>query len=320
MASGLSDFFRNIHNTTKSGILQLKTSLPSPVDICVPESWIGSDLSPIDYSAFVTIKDLIDRLLYYRENVPLNHFEIGEKLFDIKSPRNSWEITAEVFKYLRIKLLSKDSFVVEDVVSLLDFLVKNGGYQIHVCVNNKKFIKTLSLVARRQLVTPGMGHQRIGEHILDCIQAWGEAFVGKQEMYPNIWNTYVNLKIKYRTQFPRSDFDQSRVPIFLPSTNPSVESSTSSLAMVPYHSTSDLLDIGTLLEDSNTEPLKNEGNLSRSSSRCIEGYDIFGGYYVSCPSENSVDPFEHPFCTNSYEEISNKEEKEYCPGNKEFFK
>lgn len=51
--------------------------------------------------------------------------------------------------------------------------------------------------------------------ILDCLQAWGEAFYPRRHLYPHIWETYHKLKIFYMIPFPRPDFDPTRVPIFL---------------------------------------------------------------------------------------------------------
>ena len=98
-------------------------------------------------------------------------------------------------------------------------------------------MQTLSLVARRHrakenLVTPSAyalslypesmqkynvqhGSLSVFELIIDCLQAWGEAFMSRDHLYPYIVDTYSKLSTKYGIRFKRPDYDPTRVPIFL---------------------------------------------------------------------------------------------------------
>eukprot|EP01034_Spumella_vulgaris_P046158 gene46158-57556_t len=58
-------------------------------------------------------------------------------------------------------------------------------------------------------------HYKVFTLGIDCIQAWGEAFISRSALYPHIYETYHKMRYKYHIPFPRVDFDPTRVPIFL---------------------------------------------------------------------------------------------------------
>ena len=68
--------------------------------------------------------------------------------------------------YLRHKLLSSDTQTIYYTVLLLDVLVKNSGYRVHVLIGRKHFMKTLSVVARRIRLKPGYAYTRVADLII----------------------------------------------------------------------------------------------------------------------------------------------------------
>ena len=55
----------------------------------------------------------------------------------------------EVVKYLRLKVLSTDSSTIFYTMVLIDMLMKNCGYRIHMLIARVRFMKTISIVTRR---------------------------------------------------------------------------------------------------------------------------------------------------------------------------
>jgi hypothetical protein len=204
-------------NFAEKKIKDLKTTLL--VDVRYPERWIGSKLEGKDRILFENVKQLIDRYLsiYINQSllVEINDFILK----NICVSRSSYVILNELMKYLRIKLLSNNTDIIQHVMILLDFLVKNSvDYKVHLFIGQRKMMKTISVVGRRQRNKPsftGYGHQETADIIFDCIQAWGEAFYSRREVYPHIWATYAKLRHQYHIRFPRPYFDPTRVPIFL---------------------------------------------------------------------------------------------------------
>jgi hypothetical protein len=77
-------------------------------------------------------------------------------------------------------------------------------------------MKTLSTVGRRFYFSAEDNHRiGVGVFIMDCIQAWGEAFLPRRQYYPHIVATYEKMTAKYGVRYPRPPFDPTRVPIFL---------------------------------------------------------------------------------------------------------
>jgi hypothetical protein len=188
----------------------------STVDIRMPANWVGSSLQGAAKEQFQSLRRKID--LYNLETVTTeNLVRILDAIEEVKSCGNDRAVIvlSEIVNYLRTLLLSRDTEVVFHTVILLDCIVKNSGFIMHILIGRRKFMKTLSLIARRHLNEPSQTHKRVGVFALDCLQAWGEAFYPRQEFYPHIYGTYLKLRTKYKVKFPRPDFDPTRVPIFL---------------------------------------------------------------------------------------------------------
>lgn len=188
----------------------------STADFHLPSTWIGSTLSGTARMQFINIRKKID--LYNLE--PVSSENIITVLDEIEKVKDSGHneslpVLGEVVNYLRTLLLHSDTEIVFHTVILLDCIVKNSGYLMHVLIGRRKFMKTLSLIARRHLSETSESHKRVGVYTIDCIQAWGEAFLSRSNHYPHIYQTYSKLRTKYFIKFPRPDFDPTRVPIFL---------------------------------------------------------------------------------------------------------
>lgn len=189
----------------------------SSVDFRLPMSWIGSVLQGVSKRQYMVIRDKIDNY----NNKPITQENILEILDLIESVKEfgykkAVPVLNEVVYFLRSALLSRNTDVVFHTLVLLDCIVKNSGYILHVMIGRRKFMKTMSLVARRSIMEPTLANQKVGLQALDCLQAWGEAFYPREQYYPYIYQTYLKLRHKYKIRFPRCDFDPTRVPIFLP--------------------------------------------------------------------------------------------------------
>ena len=179
-------------------------------------SWIGTALQGSAKKQFTMIRSKID---FYNlcEIDSRNIVVILDLIENVKTEgyARSVPVLSEVVHYLRSLLLSADIELVYHTLVLLDHIVKNSGFILHVMIGRRKFMKTMSHVARKHTAEIYYANKRVGNLSLDCIQAWGEAFYPREEHYPHICHTYTKLKFKYKMHFPRPDFDPTRVPIFL---------------------------------------------------------------------------------------------------------
>ena len=80
--------------------------------------------------------------------------------------QNSMTVLEGMVTYLRHKLLSSDTQTIYYTVLLLDVLVKNSGYRVHVLIGRKRFMKTLSVVARRNRLKSGYAFTRVSDLII----------------------------------------------------------------------------------------------------------------------------------------------------------
>lgn len=184
-------------------------------DIHRPISWYGASLKGRSKEEFNKIKG---KILHYLKN-PIDNrslLDIVDCIEDTQSLGvHSIPVLKEIVDFLRVKLLSKGVDELQHVVILLDILVKNSGYRLHVLIGRRTFMKTLSLVGRRCYTNTKKEYAMLALLIFDCFQAWGEAFLPRKHIYPQIHPTYWNLRTKYCVDFPRPEFDPTRVPIFL---------------------------------------------------------------------------------------------------------
>jgi len=145
----------------------LSKYLPSKLEITIPTSWIGSQLRGDSRRHYESIKNAIDVFLH----TPLNNSKILEIVDLIEATKSvginrSIEILDPVVTFLRHKILHGDTQTVYYTILLVDVLVKNCAYRIHVLIGRKRFMKTLSLIARRNKERRDAVSQRIANLIL----------------------------------------------------------------------------------------------------------------------------------------------------------
>ena len=189
----------------------------SYLDFHLPQALLGQQLSAGSRVLYRSLKASYKTYATNSEPTVNEALLLGvlDQINSITGNADALKILETFFEYLRIKLLSSDLQAIVKAALCADFLVKNSGYYIHHCAENKFFVKTLSLVGRRLLQHSQHGHRQVGLIIIDILQGWGEGFESRRVLYPNIYNTFINLKFKYRVQFMRPDYDSNWVPIFL---------------------------------------------------------------------------------------------------------
>ena len=190
----------------------------SPYELHLPSMLIGSALptqSKVMYDRLIRKMDI-----YINEQPPRNEslLPIIDYIDEIYSYDN-YDIIIPVYSeaiyYLRIQILSTDAAKAYNSIIVADTLVKNSGYKIHVLIGQRKFMKTMGIIARKYINDVMLAKRQVSMLALDCIQAWGEAFYPRERYYPEIYHTYYNMRHKYQIPFPCPDFDPTRVPIFL---------------------------------------------------------------------------------------------------------
>lgn len=193
--------------------------IPSTAELHVPKSMLGLTItSAVGKEHFRVIRINIEKYAN-------NKFHISRLLqivddFDATKCLGhaaSMQVLDQIMTYLRIKLLLSDIYVVEKVAVLLDTLVKNCQYRVHLLVGSRTFMKTFGVVTRQLLADEREKHCKVGARLLDILQGWGEAFSQKNrfKIYPHIVETYHKMQSKYGYTYQRAHYDPSRVPIFL---------------------------------------------------------------------------------------------------------
>lgn len=121
---------------------------------------------------------------------------------------------SEVVFYIRRKLRSNEPKSVVMTLRLLEAMTNNCGAPWHEAINDEKFMKDLGGVARKFVAKSGADNKEVAEVCLDLIQAWGEAFLAKKKLFPNIVETYFELRKEGLPFKVANQFDPNRVPIF----------------------------------------------------------------------------------------------------------
>jgi hypothetical protein len=212
--------------------------LPSSVDFHLPSSMVGASfIRSKEKSIFDSIK--ADIANYYTGPIDLIKLMAIVDSVDQTAGlgfTESMKILGNVMSYLRIKLLSRDLRITEMTAVLLDVLVKNCQYRIHIYVGRRIFMKTFCLVLRQLLVDERDQHRSagkmssfgenrrsfqrcnhitklyyIGVRMLDILQGWGEAFKKhRRDIYPFVVASYEKTRYKYGIRYPRADYDPTR--------------------------------------------------------------------------------------------------------------
>jgi hypothetical protein len=133
-------------------------------------------LNPNELARFEEIKREINHLLRMSGAPQALLLQITDSINIVCCMTSSTPILEEIFKLLRIQLLS-DRRDVEKTVILLDMLVKNSDYKVHTMIGDRRMMKTLSKVGRRM---KSSGHDTTADLVFDTLQAWGEAFLSRR--------------------------------------------------------------------------------------------------------------------------------------------
>jgi hypothetical protein len=145
----------------------IKKYIPAKEDFTFPTSWIGRLLQPNQKRLFDLLVKEVDR--YFDSNAKeKNMLEILDVIEETKGIgiNESIPVLDELITFLRHKILYNESLIVYYTMILLDVMVKNSGYRVHILVGRKTFMKTLSLTARRNLAKRGISNQRVAEIII----------------------------------------------------------------------------------------------------------------------------------------------------------
>jgi hypothetical protein len=171
-----------------------KFRLPTTVDFHLPAAFVGKVLSSsAEKESFKLIKKEIE--IFYAS---VAYLEILMKIVDHVDETNimgnikSMRLIGSVINYLRIKLLSRVLHIIEMTAVLLDVLVKNCQYRVHIHVNKRIFIKTFCLVTRQLLADDRENYRRIGHLFLIIIDIfYSYSFLAG--LYGNIWCRFFNI-------------------------------------------------------------------------------------------------------------------------------
>lgn len=142
-----------------------KFRLPNTVDFHLPSVLVGRSLSwSAEKGVFEAIKADID--VYYSGPVDLKR--LMKVVDDIDQTQSmgytqSMKVIGHVMSYLRIKLLSRDIRDIEMTAVILDVLVKNCQYRVHIYVGRRMFMKTFCLVLRQLLADERERHRAVGK-------------------------------------------------------------------------------------------------------------------------------------------------------------
>lgn len=165
----------------------------------MPAAFVGSSLSlSAQKDAFELIRKEIE--VFYSS---VAYLEILMKIVDHIDETNvignlrSMKVIGSLMSYLRIKLLSRHLHTVEMTAVLLDVLVKNCQYRVHMQVSKKMFMKTYCLVTRQLLADERGSHRCIGTRMLDILQGWGEAMSTTRRWVIHVFLILVFDSIKY---------------------------------------------------------------------------------------------------------------------------
>ena len=151
-------------------------SLPSAIDFHRPVSNIGIALDHEDKEKLHAILRVIKQ--FYHEIASefylSNHLNriIDEIICYIlvEDESKTCKFLSELCRFIRISLTSMSPLRVKKATILSDTLVKNCGKSIHKVIGKKHFMKTLSLVARRQMAKNRTQNREVGLLLLDTIQ------------------------------------------------------------------------------------------------------------------------------------------------------
>jgi hypothetical protein len=179
------------------------------VDFHFPASFIGHNLTRDQLNTFYSFVEMLNVHVYIGGVETLADEEDLTSQFDRIMPSTGVppQLMDSVFKYLRILLLSSNSVQVERAAILIGhiFLNYNDNLVNRYINNNRRFMKTLSIVARRQLCLDTDASLRAANRIFMMIRLWAETYKMLKKPNSFIWDTYIKLRNKHEIEFQDPD-------------------------------------------------------------------------------------------------------------------
>ena len=152
----------------------LNPFLPAPQDFHRPLSWVGKDLRGQEKEE---LENLILRVkCFLRMPTLITSYDSLITIMDhvfhwiTMGPPYSDKVLGELIRFLRVSLMSLSRRNIMNTVVICDVLVKNCGISIHNLIGKRFFMKTITLVARRQFHKLSIKSRDLGVFILDIIQ------------------------------------------------------------------------------------------------------------------------------------------------------
>ena len=190
----------------------------SKEDFRPPAVMIGKELDGEEQRKFQILKEKIHRLNHLMKPTEDYYLDFVDSINDIiqDDPSDSRSVLRNVFRYLRVQLLSRSNIKVCNTITLCDVLVKNCGAPVHAQISRRGFMRYLSLSIRRHITLHGDSKGReVGMYAFDILQGWAEAFEKRPGYCTNVINTYLLLQKRHGLRFG-PQYGVGRVPIFLP--------------------------------------------------------------------------------------------------------
>lgn len=136
---------------------------PKSADVCLPSSWIGLNLKDKERKSYLELRGAID--FYLVELFDLRQVMKIVDLIELTKTLghlNSMKVIESCVAYLRSLLLDKNIKIIDFTLVLLDILVKNCRYRIHLYIGKRRFMKTMCLVIRRLCMDERETHRIVG--------------------------------------------------------------------------------------------------------------------------------------------------------------
>lgn len=168
--------------------------LPSALDLHMPLAVLEYTLPNASRKLYRQVQFLISKFIVQNNQVLLERHDLLLGICDeVKSlsvrcaSREEYRQLLEcIIESLRVQTLSLSNAKVYNAVIVQDALVKNCDYVVHCVIGRVRNMKTLSKVARRHFALGGIADKEVAYFIADALQAWGEAFEPREDLFPTI--------------------------------------------------------------------------------------------------------------------------------------
>jgi hypothetical protein len=175
------------------------------VDLRLPWNGNGASLDGVNVAVFQHFKTHLNQYLHNKEERKADsYFNAFYEyvVHDMSRLPTVAEVHKEAFEFVRVQLLSSSTLILERTIKVLNHLVFNSNDSaIHLAISQRLFMKTLSIVGRRQ---HEQGNHSLATVIFLTIKSWAMKFEDQKHEYPYIWGTYVNLRDKHGVSIPET--------------------------------------------------------------------------------------------------------------------